>query len=85
MAMGQLTTTDRATLVQMIRDYLTSKGIDPAKYAEKREEIKEIKKETRDTIQSARKTHVDTMKAKRMEMRGKIQDIRQGSGSGNIR
>ncbi len=83
--MGQLTTTDRATLVQMIRDYLTSKGIDPAKYAEKREEIKEIKKETRDTIKSARKTHTDTMKAKRMEMRGKIQDIRQGSGSTNIR
>jgi hypothetical protein len=45
MAIGALSPADRATLVKMIKDYLLSKGVDPAKYTEKRDEIKEIRKE----------------------------------------
>jgi ElaB/YqjD/DUF883 family membrane-anchored ribosome-binding protein len=96
MAMAQLSPTDRATLDQMIRDYLTSKGIDPAKYAEKKEEIKAVRTETRDAIQEVRKDSQDAakevrknekevIKNKRVEMRGKIRDIRQGTGSGATR
>jgi hypothetical protein len=83
MAMRQLSPADRIALVKMIKDYLLSKGIDPAKYAEMREEIKEVKKDTRSDIKDIRKTAMDAAKAKREEMRGKIKDIR-GSGKVNV-
>jgi hypothetical protein len=96
MAMDQLSPTDRAILDQMIRDYLTSKGIDPAKFAAKKDEIKAIRTETRDAIQEVKKESKNTiidmkkntqpaLQNKRMEMRGKIRDIRQQSGSGTTR
>ena len=87
LAMGQLAPADRATLVKMIKDYLVSKGIDPAKYAEKRDEIKEVRKETRveiketrkateEELKNARKKLQEAAKAKREEMREKIKSIR---------
>jgi hypothetical protein len=48
LAIGQLSPADREALVKMIKDYLVSKGIDPAKYAEKREEIKDAKKKLKE-------------------------------------
>lgn len=76
MAMGQLSVADREALVKMIKDYLVSKGIDPAKYAEKRDEIKEVRKDTKEEIKSMRdKMHADR-KAKMEEMRAKIKEMR---------
>lgn len=87
LAMGQLSPADHATLVKMIQDYLASKGIDPAKYTEKRDEIKEVRKETRVEIKEGKEELKDTRKklredakAKREEMREKIKSIR---GNGN--
>jgi hypothetical protein len=85
MAMAQLSPADRATLDQMIRDYLTSKGIDTTKFAEKREAVKAVKQETRTAIQAVREEKKQVIQTKRIEMRGKIRDIRQGSGSGSVR
>jgi hypothetical protein len=87
LAIGQLTPTDRDALLKTITDFLTSKGIDPAKYAEKRDEIKEVRKETRVEIKEGKEELKDTRKklredakAKREEMREKIKTIR---GNGN--
>jgi hypothetical protein len=89
LAIGKLSPTDRETLVKMIREYLTSKGIDLAQFAEKREEIKDIKKETRETIKDIVKTNQNTIKntikTKREEMRSQIREIRQGSESGSTK
>lgn len=89
LAIGKLSSTDRETLMKTIREYLTSKGIDLAQFAEKREEIKDIKKETRETIKDIVKTNQNTIKntikTKREEMRSQIREIRQGSGSGSTK
>lgn len=85
LAIGQLSPADRTTLTKMIRDYLDSKGIDPAKYAEKREEIKAIKTETREAIKEVKKEKTQIIKTKREKMRSKIREIRENSGSGSIR
>lgn len=89
LAIGKLSSTDRETLMKTIREYLTSKGIDLAQIAEKREEIKDIKKETRETIKDIVKTTQNTIKnsikTKREEMRSQIREIRQGSGSGSTK
>ena len=88
LAIGALSPADRATLVKMIRDYLISKGIDPAKYADKgwdgtikggKAEISEIKKDTREEIKDMRQTTRDAMKAKRDEMMTKIKEIKGNS------
>jgi pyruvate/oxaloacetate carboxyltransferase len=86
MAIAQLSPTDRETLVKMIREYLTSKGVDLTKYAEKREEIRDIKKETRDDtkeIKKESKTEIiairtkaqESLRIKREEMRAKIKAL----------
>ena len=82
--MGQLSVADRAALVKMIKDYLLSKGIDPAKYAEKRDEIKEIRKDTREDVKEMRKKAMEAAKAKREEMREKIKEIR-GNGKATFK
>ena len=86
--MGQLSATDRATLITMIREFLISKGVDPAKFAEKREEIQAIREETRDAIQEAKKNSQEGIKEarkstqqmiqnKKAEMRTKVKNVRQ--------
>lgn len=82
LAIGALSPADRETLVKMIKDYLVSKGIDPAKYAEKRDEIKEVRKDTREAVKEMRDANRDEIKQKRDEMKAKIRDLRSnGSGS----
>ena len=94
LAIGQLSPADREALVKMIKDYLVSKGIDPAKYAEKREEIKDAKKEMKDKIKDMRKEGREKMKdmrkatreeiqKKRDEMQAKIKEMR-GNGKVNV-
>jgi hypothetical protein len=78
-AVGALSPADRATLVKLIRDYLVSKGIDPTKYAEKRDDINEIRQEGRDEMMDIRKRNQEAMKAKRDDMRSKIQEVRANS------
>ncbi len=81
LAIGQLSTTDREALMKTIREYLASKGIDMAKYVEQREEIKEVKKETRTEIKEIRNTTQDAARMKREEMRKKVIEIRNGTGA----
>lgn len=79
LAIGALSPADRETLIKMIKDYLVSKGVDPVKYAEKRDEIKEVRKDTREAVK-------DMRDAKRDEMKAKIRDLRSnGSGSWSTR
>lgn len=78
LAIGTLSPTDRETLLKMIKDYLVSKGIDPAKYAEKRDEIREIRQEGREEIRDIKKSRNDAMKMKREEMKEKVQQIKTG-------
>lgn len=84
MAMAQLSPADREALVKMIKDYLVSKGIDPVKYAEKRDEIKELRKDTREDVKEMRKKTREATKAKREEMREKIKEIR-GNGKATFK
>jgi tetrahydromethanopterin S-methyltransferase subunit D len=76
LAIGALSPTDRATLVKMIRDYLLSKGVDPAKYAEKRDEIRESREDMRDKIKDMRKATREDIKKKRDEMKEKIKSLK---------
>ncbi len=76
MAVQQLSPTDHAALMKMIKEYLVSKGIDPAKYADMRDEIREVKQESREEMKEMRKDNQEEMKMKRDEMRGKVKDIR---------
>ena len=101
LAIGQLSPADREALIKMIKDYLVSKGIDPAKYAEKRHEIKDMKKEMKEKMKDMRKecrekmkdlreTTREQIKEKREEMKDKIREMRGGmmppaSGSGTTR
>jgi DNA-binding transcriptional MerR regulator len=66
MAMDKLTPADKATLVKMIRDYLTSKGITLPPV---RQEIKEVRKEMKEEIKDIRKNTRDAMQAKIKELR----------------
>ena len=92
MAIGKLTPADREALIKMIREYLVSKGVDLAGFADKKDaikdmkketktEIKEVKKEARTEIKTIRTTTQNTAKMKREEMRKKITEIRNGSGA----
>jgi hypothetical protein len=81
LAIGALSPADRATLVKMIRDYLVSKGIDPAKYADMRDEIKEVRKEGRDEMKDMKKKNHEEIKEKRDEMRSKIKEMK---GNGKV-
>ena len=94
LAIGALSPADRTILVKMIKDYLLSKGVDPAKYAEKREDIKDMKREMHDDAKEMRKDMHDKMKAmkkmtrediqkRRDEMRAKMEGIR-ASGKVNV-
>ncbi len=83
MAMKQLSPADHATLMKMMNDYLLSKGIDPAKYAEMRDEIKDMRQENRTEMKDMRKQNQQEMKAKREEMRSKIKEVR-GNGKVNV-
>jgi hypothetical protein len=66
MAMGKLSSADKATLVTMIKNYLISKGIAlPATTPDIRKEIKELRKDTREEIKMKR----DIMKAKIQAMK----------------
>ena len=78
LAIGALSPADRATLVKMIRDYLISKGIDPAKYAEKRDEMHDMKREDREEIRDIKKDYRDSTKIKRKEMKERVQQIKSG-------
>ncbi len=55
MAIGKLTPADRDTLVKMIREYLVSKGVDLAGFADKKDAIKDMKKETKTEIKEVKK------------------------------
>ena len=92
MAIGRLSPADRDTLIKMIREYLTSKGIDLAGFADKKDEIKEVKKEiktdnkemkqeARTEIKTIRNATQDAMRMKREEMRKRVTEIRNGSGT----
>lgn len=76
LAIGQLSPADRETLVKMIKDYLASKGIDPAKYAEMRDEKKDMKKDTREAVKDMRDTTREEIKKKKEEMQAKIKDMK---------
>lgn len=84
LAIGALSPTDRATLIKMIKEYLLSKGIDPTKYAEKRDEIKDIRKDTHTEIKEMRTTTQESVKAKRDEMKMKVWQLHGGNGKVNI-
>lgn len=73
MAMDKLTPADKATLVKMIRDYLTSKGITLPPV---RQEIKEVRKEMKEEIKDIRKNTRDALKEKRDAMQAKIKELR---------
>jgi hypothetical protein len=77
LAIGALSPADRATLVKMIHDCLVSKGVDPAKYAEKREDIKEVRKEEREEIKNMKKKNKEEMKDKRDALKAKIKELRK--------
>jgi hypothetical protein len=79
LAIRALSPADRATLMKMVRDYLVSKGIDPTKYAEERDEINEIRQDGHDDIMDMRKRNQEAMKAKRDEMRARIREVRENS------
>jgi Spy/CpxP family protein refolding chaperone len=71
LAMGKLTPEQRAELVELIRDYLSSKGITiPAEIKEQRDaikkEIKDLRKQTREEIRD-----------KRTDMRVKVKELRE--------
>jgi hypothetical protein len=83
LAIGQLSPADREALIKMIKDYLVSKGIDPAKYAEKRDEIKDMKKDMRDEAKDMRKATREEIQKKRDEMQAKIKEMR-GNGKVNV-
>jgi hypothetical protein len=79
LSIGKLSPTDRAGLVKMITDYLTSKGIAIPKaklMKETKNEIKEMKKKTREEIKEMRKKAQEEMKKKREEMRAKVKELR---------
>lgn len=73
MAMGKLSSTDKETLIKMIKDFLTSKGISITPPA--RQEIKEIRKEAKEEIKEIRKNTRDALKAKRDALKAKINDF----------
>lgn len=80
MAMGQLSTADREALVKLIKEYLVSKGIDPAKYAEKRDEIKTVRKQTKEEIKALREKQKEEIKAKRETLKKTIREKKYGTG-----
>ena len=66
--------------MKMVKDYLLSKGIDPVKYAEMRDEIKDTRdeiKDTRDEIKDMRKSGRDEIKDMRKSGRDEIKDMRK--------
>ena len=75
LAIGALSPADREALVKIIKDYLLSKGIDPVKYAEMRDEIKDMRGDTREEIKDIRQTTRDVTKVKRDEMMTKIKAL----------
>ncbi len=92
MAIGKLSPADRDALIKMIREYLTAKGVNLTEFADKKDEvkevknetkieIKEVKKEARTEVKTIRNTVQNTAKTKREEMRKKITEIRNGSGA----
>ena len=92
MAIGKLSPTDRDALLKMIREYLTAKGVNLTEFADKKDEVKEVKKESKTEIKEVKKearteiktirtTTQNTAKMKREEMRKKITEIRNGSGA----
>ena len=96
LAIGALSPADREILMKMVRDYLLSKGIDPVKYAEMREEIKDMRKDThdeikdmrksgRDEIKDMRKSGRDSIKIKREEMVQKIKNIKAQTTSYDLK
>jgi hypothetical protein len=84
LAIGALSPADREALMKMIKDYLMSKGIDPAKYAEKRDEIKDMKKDMRDEAKDMRKATREEIQKKRDEMQAKIKEMR-GNGKATFK
>jgi len=85
MVISELNAVDREALLKIIRDYVISKGVDLSKLATKDKEIKAVKQEARTAIQGVREEKKQIIQTKRLEMRGKIRDIRQQSGSGTTR
>lgn len=83
MAIRQLSPADHIALVKMIKEYLVSKGIDPAKYADMRDDIKELRKDVRTEVKDMRGTTHDAIKLKQEEMRAKVKALRS-SGKVNV-
>ena len=67
--------------MKMVKDYLLSKGIDPVKYAEMRDEIKD----TRDEIKDMRKSGRDATKIKREEMVQRIKNVKAQTASYDLK
>ena len=71
MAMGKLSSADKATLITMIKEYLKSKGVTVEAVKEIRKEIKEIRKDAKEEIKAKR----DTLKAKLDALKTKRNDF----------
>ena len=85
--------------MKMVKDYLLSKGIDPVKYAEMRDEIKDTRDEIKDTrdeikdmrksgrdeIKDMRKSGRDATKIKREEMVQRIKNVKAQTASYDLK
>ena len=78
--------------MKMVKDYLLSKGIDPVKYAEMRDEIKDtrdeikdMRKSGRDEIKDVRKSGRDATKIKREEMVQRIKNVKAQTASYDLK
>ena len=76
LAIGALSPTDRQALMKLIRDYLVSKGIDLTKYAEKRDEMKDMKKDMHDEVKEMKKATREEIQKKRDQMKDEMSKMK---------
>ena len=76
LAIGALSPTDRQALMKLIRDYLVSKGIDLTKYAEKRDEMKDMKKDMHDEVKEMKKATREEIQKKRDQMKDEMSKLK---------
>ena len=76
LAIGALSPTDRQALMKMIRDYLVSKGIDLTKYAEKRDEMKDMKKDMHEEVKEMKKATREEIQKKRDQMKDEMSKLK---------
>lgn len=76
MAMGKLSSADKATLITMIKEYLKSKGVTVEAVKEVRKEIKEARKDAHEEIKEIRKDAKEEIKAKRDTLKAKLDALK---------